>query len=263
MNSILWILGGVAAIALIVVVSIQSFKKRFFDKTAETPHQLLFSDTPVGRNLNDLVRSITNDSPDISARMEQVRSDPREYVHEISNSFDKLPEPAYDAKWLLTYCASQLELPECIELLAKIARSKIPPERSKHIHQFSTVAEETAIRLRAIDGLVNMAKKNNKEAESKLFQVLTSEYISLSIAACQGLLEVDTQSRKKILETLPPDKKHIIDIVRKPVKEIILTKKDQQETSVSSSVVRKPLAGSQPMQIVSEKLSRAKPPKTR
>lgn len=261
-NSILWILGVVAVMAFIVVLIIQSSKKKLISTVSKLQdNPSLFSNSDVGRILDTLVVALSNDSKNSSVILDKLKSNPQACVEELTDAFTKLPESAYNTKWLIVYCISQFELPEFIKLLSRIAKSEVPSEKSKNVHLFSTVAEETAIRLTAIEGIKSIAQKKYKEAEIELFDLLRSKYLTLNIASCQSLIEINKENKTKILEILPKEKQFITDIIRKDVKEITFIKNAEQEMALSKTHLQKPQRGESNIQELSRRKSSSKRPK--
>jgi preprotein translocase subunit SecG len=262
-NSVLWILGVVAVIAFIVVLLIQSFKRKLISTVSKSEGSpSLFSDNSVGRNLSTLIIALSNSKESSGVLLEKLKSNSQECAEEFAEAFSKLSETEYNAKWLLAYGASQFESPEFIPLLNGIAKSEIPGEKSKDIHLFSTVAEETAIRFTAVEGIKSIAQKNHRQAEADLFDLLRSKYITLNIAACQGLIEINKENKAAILEILPREKQFIIDIMRKDVREIPFIKNPEPTIPSSKTYLSKPKKGDSNIQQVSSKRGRgrSKPP---
>ncbi len=261
-NSILLILGGVAIIAFIVVLIIQSSKKKLISTVSKLQdNPSLFSDSDIGRNLSTLIIALSNDSKNSSVILDKLKSNPQECAEELTHAFTKLREIEYNARWLIVYCASQFELPEFIKLLSQIAKSEIPNEKSENIHLFSTVAEETAIRLTAIEGIKNIGQKSYKEAETELLDLLRVKYLTLNIASCQSLMEINNENKKNILDTLPKEKQFITDIKRKDVREIPFIKNTVQKIALSKTYLPKPQRGKSNITEPSRRISNSKRPK--
>ena len=60
-------------------------------------------------------------------------------------------------RWAIVRCASEVGGPRSVEFLGNVLGSEVPPEESRDIHHYSTVAEETAQRMQAIRGLADLA----------------------------------------------------------------------------------------------------------
>ncbi len=262
-NSILWTVGIIAVIAFIVTLLIQNFKKKLVPTVSKLQEDVsLFSDSEIGRNLHSLLEALSVGSKDTSVILEKLKTNPQECAKELSHALIVIPENAYNTKWLIVYCISQFELPDFVELLKEIAQSEIPSEKSKSIHHFSTVAEETAIRLRAIEGIKSLAKMGNREAEAVLFELLKSNYLTLSIATCQSLLEINEGYKSRILEMLPKQKQFIIDITRRNASEIPFIKNTERNLLFGKTLVPKPRREENKIQEHSRVINRSKPPKT-
>ncbi|MEO6844853.1 MAG: hypothetical protein ABI184_06745 [Ginsengibacter sp.] len=258
----LWILGAAAIIAFIIVLILRSLKKKLIQTVSKSKNGLsLFYNSDVGRNLNILIDALSKDLKNSSEVLKKLQSDPQECVKELTYAFEKLPESEYNARWFMVYCIAQFELPEFIRPLSRIAMSEIPNEMSKTIHLFSTVAEETAIRLTAIDGIRSIVQKGYKEGEIELFDLLKSKYLTLNIATCQSLIAINTENKAKIFEILPKEKQFIIDIRPKEVKDITIIKNIQEDIALNDKYVQKPQEGKSEVRKFSKYISISKPPK--
>ncbi|MBV8252290.1 MAG: hypothetical protein JO154_06745 [Chitinophaga sp.] len=226
---ILCTLGTITIIAFIIVLIIQTIKRKLSQTISEIKNdRQLFSNSEIGKALHAYIKAISNDDSNRSNLLENLNKNPAGCLKELTVAFENLTESEYNSKWLLVYCISQFESGEFTKLLSKIALAEIPYEKSTNIDLYSTVREETAIRLRAIEGLRPIAQKGIKEAEEVLFDLLKSKYLTLNISACQSLMRIDPDNENKILKLLPHSKHDIITIRHREVKEVAVIENPEQ-----------------------------------
>lgn len=102
----------------------------------------------------------------------RMQEDPVRSAKQLRDVYDQAEEQNYSLRWALVYAAGQLGEPVAISFFDHVLRAPIPPERSDDIHHFSSVAQETSLRCRAVQGLASLAAKNNDEALQSLLRQL-------------------------------------------------------------------------------------------
>lgn len=179
-----------------------------------------FRDTEPGRRLRDYLRDAYTAGDEAERRIKEggevLRRNAPEVVEEISHVYNSAPEGDYNLRWSLTYCAARLEHPAALVFLNSVVWQPIPPERSRDIHHHSTVSEETAVRLRAVEGVERLARRGDESARGFLFDYLRSPSFSLRVAATRALLDLPDGEglRARITEALPRGEDFILDIRR-------------------------------------------------
>jgi hypothetical protein len=263
-NVIIWTLGAIAAVAFVIVLIIQNGKRKLRPTVAKTGDEKpLFSESEVGKSLNRFVKALSTDDREAASILEKLKASPEEYSKEFEAVLSNLTEDAYELRWTLVYCLSRFESPQFTGLLGKIAKAGIPAEKSKDLHLFSTFGEETSIRLRAIEGIKDIAKSGNREAETVLYELLESNYLTLNIAAAQALIEISESNKSKILDALPKEKHYILEIERKDVKEVAVIKNPEEYVTnrdERNKEIPKPKIGEDNFQDFSTTTGSSKPP---
>lgn len=161
----------------------------------------------------------------------------------MAKELDALPEDQYLSRWSLVHLISELEDDSSVPHLDRIARSKIPAEKSKLLHQFSTRAEELLIRTTAVDGITRLARKGVVEATKGLLELASNKVLSIQRAAVQGYLEVGGRTARKELKALLPEDRHfLLDIERVDVKAVPQAK--NFETQLRAEMYTPPDRGS-------------------
>jgi hypothetical protein len=217
-----YILFIAAVILILLVIFVLLLRRRAgtvrtVETTGESSNPI--RDTPGGTLLRDYLRVAHSQGEETEvayqASLKQLQNHPAEIVSEIGHAYSATPAKDYSLRWALVYCASKLAHEAALPFLLDVVHAPVPPEESKDIHLFSTVAEETSIRLRAIDGIERLAASGNAEARESLFNFLRLPLFSLRVAASQGLLGLsDGKSyRSRILKILGEDD-FILDIKR-------------------------------------------------
>jgi hypothetical protein len=122
-----------------------------------------------------------------------------EVVDIVAAEYEALPEEQYLDRWSLVQLLSELRDPKAVKILNGIVASKIPPEKFKESHDFSSVIEEVIIRTTAIDGLAKLSADGVEEARRALLRHSGNRMFSIRRASVQGLMETGTDQDKKEL----------------------------------------------------------------
>jgi len=139
--------------------------------------------------------------------LRRLRADPARAVADIMAAYERCPATAYALRWALVYCAGRLQSHVSLPFLVRVLQDPIPPEGSQDIHLFSTVAEETSLRCRAIHGIARMVPQAVEQATANLLDQLSHSSQTVRVTACQVLRELpgrpvpDTDIRRR----LPPE----------------------------------------------------------
>jgi hypothetical protein len=143
--------------------------------------------------------------------VENLRREPREMTVAIIAAYGRCPAGDYPGRQALVYAAGVMRDAGTLPFLASVALSEVPPEASSDSHSFSTVAEETIIRMSAVDGIAYHASRGDKEALEILLRCVESRAFSVRRAAVTGLLA--TEQGKKLrprLEAMIPKEQHFV-----------------------------------------------------
>jgi hypothetical protein len=174
--------------------------------------------TVAGTLIRDYLRIafVAGNVTDVSeeATVERMRQTSGAVIEELKYIYDSIAREAYNARWAIIYCATKLESPAVLPFLTEVIKSSIPPEESRNIHLYSTIAEETTIRMRALEGIRLLAANGNREAQDLLFSFLQLPSLSLRIGACQALITLPDgeRNRIRIREQLPTGEHYFLDL---------------------------------------------------
>lgn len=122
-----------------------------------------------------------------------------EAVEILAAEYEALPEERYLDRWSLVQLLSDLRDPKAVKVLNGIVASKIPPEKFKESHDFSSVTEEVIIRTTAVDGLAKLSADGVEEARRALLRHSGNRVFSIRRASVQGLMETGADEDKKEL----------------------------------------------------------------
>jgi hypothetical protein len=191
-----------------------------------------------------------------------LRSQAEAVVPEIARIEATLRETDYPTRFALILAASELRHPAALPWLRTVALSRIPAERSSDPHSFSTVAEETILRTMAVDGIGNLARDNNNDANEALFQCLATPSLSIHRAAVQQLLQSPNVPRERIVSALPQDEHFLLDLRRIDVREAPQVRNPQQTlaSGFQASGIREPGEGTETHSQKAEGHGPASPP---
>src|SRR5215216_1138696 len=177
------------------------------------------SNSPAGRLLRDSLNLMNNPREEARERraeaLSQMRERAADVVVEIAAAEAAADRDNYPLRFQLVHTAAELKRPEALPFLRQFVRTRIPPERSKDPHSFSTVAEETILRTTAVEGVEQLAAEGNNEAQEALLGFLGQDSLSVRRAAVQALLATGGEGvRQRIEESLPENQRFLLDIRR-------------------------------------------------
>jgi hypothetical protein len=147
---------------------------------------------------------------------------PEEVIAELTRAERMTSEDDYPTRWAFVYAAAQLRHPAALPFLRDLTLARIPPERSKDPHSFSTVVEETILRTTAVEGVEHLAVSGGSAALEVLFEFLEQPSLSVRRAAVQAIFATETgQSlRRRVANLLPEDQLFLLDVKRVDVREV-------------------------------------------
>ena len=175
-------------------------------------------ETAAGMLLRDLVATMHGAGDDAEERyqnaLRQACEDPDALLVEVARALGDCSERDYALRWSLVYTAGQLKNPASLPLLKTVVTTPIPPERSRDPHSFSTVAEDTALRTTAVEGVAALARDGDEQATRALLGFLDIDSISIRRSAVQGLLAAPNADdlRDEIVDCLPKAQRFLLDV---------------------------------------------------
>src|SRR6267378_3110435 len=128
-----------------------------------------------------------------------LKSRADEAVEILAAEYEALPEERYLDRWSLVQLLCDLRDPKAVKVLTGIVASKVPPEKFKESHDFSSVTEEVIIRTTAVDGLAKLSADGVEEARRALLRHSGNRVFSIRRASVQGLMETGADEDKKEL----------------------------------------------------------------
>jgi hypothetical protein len=147
-----------------------------------------------------------------STVLEQLRERAEEAVVAIAKLEAGCRRRMYPRRWALTYLAARLEHDAALPFLRQAVLTPIPPAESPAPHSHSTVKEETVLRTAAVEGIAALAARGNDRARDSLLEFLSIESISIRRVSATSLLAMDEGMRDEVMERLPRQFHHLLDI---------------------------------------------------
>ncbi|MEY4540256.1 MAG: hypothetical protein RLZZ306_2013 [Bacteroidota bacterium] len=139
----------------------------------------------------------------------------------LTNEYVSFDESQYLDKWSSIELLGEIGNEKALDFLDKIASEKLPTEKSKDPHSFSTVGEEVMLRTTSIDAISKLASRGNKRAVDSLLKHIKNENFSIKRAAVQAFIEVGGKDSLEILrKELPKDFHYILEIQRTDVRKV-------------------------------------------
>jgi hypothetical protein len=180
--------------------------------------------------LRDVLAGMYSTGDDATFRYDQaiesLRRDPEEMMVAIAAAYGHCPVGDYPQRHALVSAASVMAHEAALPFLASVALSDIPPEAARDPHSFSTVAEETIIRMSAVDGIAHHASRGVGDAVELLLRCVESPAFSIRRAAVTALMATpEGQRLRPRMEALVPRDQHFIfDLKKVSVAEAIQVK---------------------------------------
>lgn len=171
--------------------------------------------------------AIGEDAKDLYDRaVENLKRDPEEMMVAIIAAYGRCPAADYPQRHALVCAASVMGHGGALPFLASVALSEIPAEASTDPHSFSTVAEETIIRMSAVDGIAHHAYHGDKHAIELLLRCIESRSFSIRRAAVTGLMATPAGKhlRPQMEALIPKDQHFVFDLRKVHVSEAIQIK---------------------------------------
>jgi len=158
--------------------------------------------------------------------VDSLNRDPEQMMVAISAAYGHCPVTDYPQRHALVAAASRLRDEGALPFLASVALSEIPPEGSKDPHSFSTVGEETIIRMSAVDSIARHAARGLQLAIDLLLRCVESPAFSVRRAAVSGLMATrEWQNLRPRMEAIIPKEQHFIfDLKNVSVRDAIQVK---------------------------------------
>jgi hypothetical protein len=155
--------------------------------------------------------------------LDSLRRDPAETMVAIVAAYGGCPAGDYAQRQALVRAAGMLGHSGSLPFLASVALAEIPPEGAADPHSFSTVAEETIIRMTAVDGIVRRAQDGDEGAAEILMRCVESPSFSVRRTAVSGLMSTPygVERRGDIEARVPSDQRFIFEFKQVPVSEAI------------------------------------------
>jgi hypothetical protein len=167
----------------------------------------------------------------------------QEEQRRIQNRLDRLYDDRLDPhRHALVQVAAALRHDASLPFLSVVVSSEIPKEQLEETHSFSTVAEETIIRMSAVDGISALAREGNKQAIETLLSFLKIPSFSIRRASVTGLLEarVGRSLRRKMQSLIPEEQHFIFDLKKTSVREAVQVKDPRRHLAKDAQDFREP-----------------------
>lgn len=155
--------------------------------------------------------------------VERLKQFPEETMVALVAAFGRCSAGDYAQRQALVRAAGVIDDPSALPFLASVALSEIPDERSAEPHTFSTVAEETIIRMIAVEGIARLAHDGDEGAAELLMKCVQSQSFSVRRTAVTSLMSTPygAERRSDIEALVPLDQRFIFELKKVPVTEAL------------------------------------------
>lgn len=172
-----------------------------------------FPDTPIGNMVNNhmgLLVAVGEDAEEkYQTSLQLLRKKIPEVVKIIYHAYVLIDTTRYFRRWALVETLRELHSDSTVPFLIEIASSPIPEERWSD-PEASSGDKESNIRVTAVEGIAEMAKRGNQNAEQALIKFFSHDDLSVRRQAIRGYLKVgrDYKERAAYLQQILPEKDH-------------------------------------------------------
>jgi len=176
-----------------------------------------FPDTPVGRALDKHLLTLVDVNPGADDRkqrsLEELRKNPKEVSQALLDAYHGADPADQFGRWLISLTLWEVKTDEAYRGLQEIARSAIPAGLKDNDREGSALANESAIRQNAAEGLAALARAGNAEAERDLLGLALdppSGDDAVRTVAIKGYLAAgsDYEARVQTLKSRLPGRYH-------------------------------------------------------
>lgn len=182
------------------------------------------SDNPLNERIVEALNMMGGVGEEAETKYQAALNDLRKQSAKVSRivaaEYKNLPDDQYLDRWSLVQLLAELKDSSSLEVLDDLLSSRIPAERSKDPHSFSTVGEEIMIRTTAVEALTRIADNKNEKALEILLKHTQHKNFSVKRAAIQGYLAHGGKDASNTLaKALPKNDQYILNIRRMDVRE--------------------------------------------
>jgi HEAT repeat protein len=184
------------------------------------PHPFIFSrdpKNPLNEQIVETINRMGGVGEDAEKRYQSCLNalfrQAREVVAIVEQELKDQPAESYLDRWSLVYLLAELKQPQALQALDAILSARVPEERYKDPHNFTSVGEEVVIRTTAVDAIMRIAADGVKEAQEMLLKHVRHDNFSVKRAAVQAFLQVAGEGgRETLMKNMPESDHHILDI---------------------------------------------------
>lgn len=176
---------------------------------SRTPRYQDFPNTELGRQLADHMNYLAGVGKDAERKYQEslrrLRQRAAEVVRLLAETYPKIAADRYFRRWAIVETMREMRNNSALSQLQRIALSPISAERWGDPERFS-MDKEISIRVAAVEGLSELARQGNKEAEQSLLRLITNKELGIRRQAIRGYLSAgqDKERRVRLLKSRVP-----------------------------------------------------------
>jgi hypothetical protein len=216
MSNALVLVVGLAAVAVAVLMAATTGRR---DTARELDFAAIKVDPAIGEFLDAIHICSSEDEDRYLAARARLRADPVAAARYIEAAYQSATVDELTLRQSLLLAAAALEHPAVLPFLGELARRPVTGEIK---HDGGRAAEESALRLVAVDGIDAIARTGNTQAADLLVALVASPDRAVQAAAVIAL-KYSSRHRDRFEEAcalLPADRGYLIDVRRADVREV-------------------------------------------
>jgi len=213
MSSALVLVVVMAAAAVAVLMAATSGRR---DTARELDFAATKIDPVLGEFLDALHSCSSEDDGRYLAARARLRADPEATARHIEAAYEAASTNELTLRQSLLLAAAALEHPAVLAFLGELARSPVTGEIE---HDGGRAAEESALRLVAVDGIEAVVRTGDAQAADLLLMLVASPDRAVQAAAIVALKYSEHHRDRfaRACAMLPPDKAYLADLRRATV----------------------------------------------
>jgi len=140
----------------------------------------VFDDSPIGNqldvHLNLLEDSDFNSQEKVAESLEKMRKNPTPYIKELTRAYSELDRIRFLERYKIVFMLEHINSKEAEPFLLNLASSPMPTDIKPYEGhgQINEPQQENLIRMRAVGGLLAIAKAGSESARSALMDVINN-----------------------------------------------------------------------------------------
>lgn len=203
--------------AVAIVIAIAARRKRDLTTEAESPG--IHLDPVVGGFIDAMHRCASETEDRYVSALAQFREDPDHTARKIEAAYRSVGSEQFGLRRSLVLAANALAHRSVLPLLSEIA---LQPVSGSVRHDGGRAAEESIVKMMAVDGIEAIARSGDRDAADALLTLASSADRGVQAAAVVALKYADIHRAhyEKLRSVFSQDRLYLLDLIRANVRDV-------------------------------------------